>query len=101
VGATFGAESARSLRRKMQLVTGAPLRYWLGLARVRRAAREIVLTDAALADVALETGFADQAHMTREVKRWLGEAPSILRSKREQVAPKLLAPDAFSLVSRR
>jgi AraC family transcriptional regulator len=47
--------------------------------RLRRAARSIVETRRPLAAIAAECGFADQAHMTRAVRRALGETPRGLR----------------------
>jgi AraC-like DNA-binding protein len=59
----------------------APARYRTE-ARTRRAWRKIVGTDAALAHVAAETGYADQAHMTRAVKALTGRSPGQWRQWR-------------------
>jgi AraC-like DNA-binding protein len=48
-------------------------------ARTRRAIEQIVLGTAPLSAVAAEQGFADQAHMSRAVKRVTGLPPSRLR----------------------
>lgn len=40
------------------------------------AARQQLLTGYALADVAVNTGFADQAHMTRHFSQTLGMPPA-------------------------
>jgi AraC-like DNA-binding protein len=53
----------------------APVRY-RGEARARRAWRLIVGGNTSLADVAAGTGYADQAHMTRAVKRLTGRTPN-------------------------
>lgn len=56
----------------------SPARYrhdW----RVAGAIERIVRSAAALADIAADTGFADQAHMTRAVRRASGWSPGALR----------------------
>jgi AraC-like DNA-binding protein len=49
-------------------------------ARARRAWRLIVEGDGALADIAAEAGFADQAHMSRDLKDLTGRAPGAWRA---------------------
>jgi AraC-like DNA-binding protein len=58
----------------------APTRFRLE-ARARRAWRMIVEGAAPLAAIALDTGFADQAHMSREVKRLTGASPGAWRAR--------------------
>lgn len=48
-------------------------------ARIRRAATLLVDSDRPLVEIAYECGFADQAHMTRALRRLLGETPAGLR----------------------
>ena len=48
-------------------------------ARARRAWRAIVEGDATLAQIAADLGFADQAHMSRDVKDLTGRAPGAWR----------------------
>tara|TARA_R110002051_G_scaffold285551_1_gene347833 strand:+ start:508 stop:1236 length:729 start_codon:yes stop_codon:yes gene_type:complete len=48
-------------------------------ARLARALEAIIRTEVALSDVALDAGFADQAHMTRRVRRSVGLPPGRLR----------------------
>lgn len=50
--------------------------------RALRAWRTIEATPAGLSDVAAEHGFADQAHMTREVKRITGAPPGAWRRRK-------------------
>lgn len=72
------AVSERALRRHLHATgLGAP-DYWRVLGRARRAAR--TLHDSTpLSAHALHHGFSDQAHMTREFRRWFGRTPSQLR----------------------
>jgi AraC family transcriptional regulator len=55
--------------------------------RLERAAAEIARTDAPLAAIATEAGFADQSHFTRLFKRHLGTTPA--RYRRETRAPRV------------
>jgi len=71
--------SQRTLQRLMMRETGRSPTYWLQLARIRRAARA-TRKNVPFADIALEHGYADQAHMSREFRRWLNVTPCKLRA---------------------
>ena len=77
--------SERSLERLTQRATGQPPRFWRALARVRRAARDLA-TPQPLAEIAADHGYADQAHLSRDCLRWLGQTPAALRRSPEQLA---------------
>jgi AraC family transcriptional regulator len=47
--------------------------------RARRAARALLDSESALADIALEAGFSDQPHMSRGVRSFTGMTPRALR----------------------
>jgi AraC family transcriptional regulator len=47
--------------------------------RARRAARSLLDSENALADIALEAGFSDQPHMSRGVRSFTGMTPRALR----------------------
>jgi AraC-like DNA-binding protein len=47
--------------------------------RVELAARYMLTTDAPLSDIALRCGFADQAHLCKNYRRAVGQAPSVWR----------------------
>lgn len=64
----------RRLQRVMAAQTGRTAAKWLALARVRKAARALVAGTAS-ADVAYELGYADQPHMHRAFRQWLGTTP--------------------------
>jgi AraC family transcriptional regulator len=56
-----------------------PHRYVLER-RLERARRLLKTTATAVRDIAVATGFADQSHLTRLVKRRFGVTPGALRS---------------------
>ena len=87
--------SERSIRRKLADTSGAPPRYWKSLARVRQAALDVVQSETPLVFIAVKHGFSDQAHLSREIRRWFGVTPVTLRTNREQCIERLSAPDVF------
>ena len=56
-------------------------------ARARVAARLTTADDRSLSDIALACGYADQSHMTREFRRFLGTTPGRIRTshRRDEV----------------
>ncbi|HBP40360.1 helix-turn-helix domain-containing protein [Vreelandella alkaliphila] len=90
--------SERSIRRKLADTSGAPPRYWKSLARVRQAAMDVVRSEIPLVILAIKHGFSDQAHMSREIRRWFGVTPATLRTNGEQFIERLSAPDVFQNV---
>jgi AraC-like DNA-binding protein len=70
--------SERSLERLVKAATGRTPGYWKSLARVRRAACALAGADP-ISAIASDHGYADQAHLGRECRRWLGLAPAQLR----------------------
>ncbi len=54
--------------------TGIPPHRWLMQRRVDRA-KELMLTGAALAEIALMCGFSDQSHLTRVFSQMVGLTP--------------------------
>ncbi|MCC5995716.1 MAG: AraC family transcriptional regulator [Oceanicaulis sp.] len=73
--------SVRSVERLLNRFDLPPPGYWRLLARVRRAAGQLKAS-LPLADIACDSGFSDQAHMTREFARWFGAAPAQVRRNR-------------------
>jgi AraC-like DNA-binding protein len=71
--------SARSLERLLSARTQRGPLWWRNLARARRCTRALA-GDAPLAALAADHGYADQAHMTRDLRRWFGASPSRLRA---------------------
>ena len=81
-----GLSPAHFARAFKESVGRAPHQHLLAL-RLERARRMLDAPDAALSDVALRAGFADQAHFTRFFKRHYGMTPGIvLRSRRRRSA---------------
>lgn len=74
--------SPRTLQRRLRQRELAPPEFWRSLGRARRAALELC-GDGALVEIAAACGFSDQAHMTRELKRWFAMTPAQLRSAPE------------------
>jgi AraC-like DNA-binding protein len=70
--------SERSLERLLAQRTQRGPLYWRNLARARRCARALAGAQP-LAQLAADHGYADQAHMTRDLQRWFGSAPAQLR----------------------
>ncbi len=76
--------SIRTLQRLIKRETHKCPQFWYSLSKARRAGRS--LNDyAQLSEVAYCMGYADQAHLTREMNRWFGETPKQLRDNRELV----------------
>jgi AraC-like DNA-binding protein len=61
----------------------SPHDYIRGL-RVRMSCSPLVFTRKTLAEVASESGFADQSHFTKEFRRIMGETPSAYRRRFQQ-----------------
>lgn len=72
--------SVRTLQRLLKS-TGQPPLFWLRLARARNAARALFNNDSSDADIAHQFGFADQAHLSREIKYWFRLTPHKLKAE--------------------
>jgi AraC-like DNA-binding protein len=73
--------SERSLHRLLVRWSGLPPKSMARILRMQRALRAIRTERNPLAEVALQLGYADQAHMTRELKSLAGLAPSEIRPR--------------------
>jgi AraC-like DNA-binding protein len=74
-----------SLLRAFRRDTGLPPHAYLNQLRVRRA-RQLLDGGLSPAEVAADTGFADQAHLTRHFKRVVGVPPAAYQRHRLQPA---------------
>ena len=70
----------RRFRAKIQM---SPSEY-LQRVRVHEAGRLLADTDQTVGQVALDTGFYDQAHLTRTFRRWMGMTPTEFRRLSQQ-----------------
>lgn len=68
-----------SLSRGFASVFGTTPARYRRIQRTRRAIRALASNDGQLATLALDCGFADQAHMSREVTALAGVAPRLVR----------------------
>jgi AraC-like DNA-binding protein len=71
--------SVRTLRRRMRASTGYPPKRFLAMQRFRRSVYEIATRSAGLSVIALNLGFSDQAHLTREFQRHAGVTPGAFK----------------------
>ncbi len=78
MAATVGVTTAHLVRSFTRSYGIAPHRYLLG--RRLDVARRRLLADEAPADVALATGFYDQAHLNRHFRRLLATTPGRYRA---------------------
>jgi AraC family transcriptional regulator len=62
--------------------TGMPPHRWHLNARIRRAQELLLDTGLSLAEIALQTGFADQSHFTKSFQRQAGTSPGAWRRTR-------------------
>ncbi len=88
--------SSRTLRRHIRALTGASPRFWVGLHRARIAGSALVHGTMPISDIALAAGYADQAHLTRELRRWFGVTPAAMRRDAALHGRRFTWPDAFS-----
>lgn len=67
------------LARAFRRAYGVPVTEYARRLRVRAAADRVASSELPLARIACEAGFADQAHLTRELRRETGLTPGALR----------------------
>ena len=72
--------SQRSVERRVKLATGLTLGT---IRQIRRAqvARELLDQGIAICDVVAQAGYADQAHLTRSMRRFIGHTPAQIAKK--------------------
>ena len=71
--------SVSQLNRRFRSVHQMTPSEYLQRVRVHQASRLLAETDLTIGQVALDTGFYDQAHLTRTFRRWMGMPPSEFR----------------------
>jgi AraC-like DNA-binding protein len=73
--------SRERLSRGFSRVYGVSPVAYRGELRTRRALLEIIATRRRLCDIAVGSGFADQPHMTRNVREMMGASPTTFRHR--------------------
>ena len=73
--------SVSQLNRRFRTVYQMSPSEYLQRVRVHEASRLLADTDWPISEVALDTGFYDQAHLTRTFRRWMGMTPSGFRKE--------------------
>ncbi|MEJ0042224.1 MAG: AraC family transcriptional regulator [Rhizomicrobium sp.] len=58
---------------------GCPPHRWLLLQRLERAMHLMVASDKSLCEIAIETGFSDQSHLTRAFSQYVETSPAAWR----------------------
>jgi len=76
--------SARSVQRHFSTVTGLTEKRIQTIIRARRAA-ELIQDGASILDVTYDLGYADQAHLTRDLKRLTGYTPGQTKARDEPI----------------
>ncbi len=71
--------SVSQLNRRFRSQFQVPPSEYLQRVRIDRASRLLAETDVPILDVALQTGFFDQAHLTRTFRRWMEMTPNEFR----------------------
>jgi AraC-like DNA-binding protein len=74
------ALSRRAFQMRFRAAVGLTPKELARLARLQATLRALDHAEATVADVASESGFADQAHATRELRRVTGLTPARLRA---------------------
>jgi AraC-like DNA-binding protein len=85
-----------TVSRGFQRVFGVSPSAYRAQQRARRAWRMVVGGRANLCEIAVQTGFCDQAHMTREVRAITGKAPGEWRRHVKWIQDEHRADKAFS-----
>ena len=87
--AKFLGQTQRTLQRLVAKHTGQTPVFWRQLARARRAAKALFQA-ANFAELAYTFGYADQAHLARDMQTWFGYRPSAIAAN-AQLHANLLA----------
>ena len=73
--ASLSNMSVRAFERRFRAAFHLTPQRFLRKLRLRLASRALVYTDASLSEIALNCGFADQSHFSREFRRQFGRTP--------------------------
>ena len=87
--ASISNMSLRAFERQFRAAFHLTPQRFLRKLRLRLASRALIYTDQSLAEIALNCGFADQSHFSREFRRQFGRTP---REYREYYKPLVAGP---------
>lgn len=82
--------SSRHFRRKFTRAVGLSPKELTRLRRLRASAADAVVAGHSWADAANDHGFSDQAHLVREFRSLLGQAPGAFRAHAGRIAHRLV-----------
>jgi AraC-like DNA-binding protein len=71
--------TVRTLHRRIRATTGITPKRLLTVQRFRRSVYEIAIRNAGLSLTAVNLGFSDQAHLTRDFRRYAGVTPGAFK----------------------
>ncbi|AEX24573.1 AraC family transcriptional regulator [Vibrio sp. EJY3] len=71
--------SERTLNRKFTYAVGLSPKQFSNIVRLRRAIHCLADPDYTISTIAMDCGFSDQAHMTREMKNHIGQTPALIQ----------------------
>jgi methylphosphotriester-DNA--protein-cysteine methyltransferase len=77
-GGAVDGHSTRSLERRVRRATGLSRGTWQRIARAERAV-ELLTRGMTASEVAHHVGYADQPHLTRSLRRLMGQTPAQIR----------------------
>jgi AraC-like DNA-binding protein len=97
--ATATSLSSFALLRAFRAATGLPPHAYLNQLRVREA-RSLLDDGLTPAEVAAQTGFADQAHLTRHFKRVVGVPPGAYQRERRSSPSRAARPGGTAAAAR-
>ena len=83
--ASISNMSLRAFERRFRAAFHLTPQRFLRKLRLRIASRALVYTDESLSEIALNCGFADQSHFSREFRRQFGRTPREYREHYRQL----------------
>lgn len=89
------AHLSRAFRRHF----GRTLREYVRECRLQRAVRELERSDATISSIAADTGFADHAHLSRDLRWQTGQTPSEVRRAARCKCHSSVGDDADAMLS--
>ncbi len=71
--------SERTINRQFSNAVGLSPKQFSSIIRLRRAMECLAVPNYAISSIAIDCGYSDQAHMTRELKNYMGQTPTRLQ----------------------